>query len=56
MTIIEVRYKISESEFVQKGIRFVVEDGTDVDEIREIVVERILADLGVIMYEWRVEE
>lgn len=56
MKIIEVRYKTSESGIVQKGIRFVVEDGTDVDEVREIVYERILADLGVIMYEWEVVE
>lgn len=54
--IIDVRYKTSESKLIEKGIRFVVEDGTSVDEIRGIVYERILADLCVTMYEWRVIE
>lgn len=55
MKIIEVRYKTSES-ILEKGMRFVVEDDTRADEVREIVYERILSDLGVIRYEWQVIE
>lgn len=55
MIIIEVRYKTSES-ILERGLRFVVEDGAEVDEVREIVYERILSDLGVTRYEWQVIE
>lgn len=55
MKIIEVRYKTSES-ILERGIRFVVENDTEVDEVREIVYERILSDLGVTRYEREVVE
>lgn len=55
MKIIEIRYKLAKS-ILEKGMRFVVEDDTTVDEVREIVFERILSDLGVTRYEWKVIE
>lgn len=54
MKLLKISYKKG-NEIINKVLRVLVDDDIEIDEVRQIVYENILLDLGISRFEWELD-